>query len=178
MTALPIDSLRTPRFCGVPSFMRLPLATSLAGLDAAIIGLPSDSGGPYRTGARFAPNAIRGISAMLRPINPYRGGAVTLGGARLGNVLSSEDTAKYWAALAGETGAPETLQLKGIILSGARPHAVINGEDFEVQTERDVPLADKKVRIRCLYIGNDSVMITNLDIGKVQLLTFPRATTR
>ena len=73
MTALPIDSLRTPRFCGVPTFMRLPIATTLTGLDAAIIGLPSDSGGPYRTGARFAPNAIRGISAMLRPINPYRG---------------------------------------------------------------------------------------------------------
>ena len=73
MTVLPINSLRTPRFCGVPTFMRLPIATSLAGLDAAIIGLPSDSGGPYRTGARFAPNAIRGISTMLRPINPYRG---------------------------------------------------------------------------------------------------------
>jgi agmatinase len=53
--------------------MRLPLATSLAGLDAAIIGLPSDSGSPFRTGSRFAPNAIRAISAMLRPINPYRG---------------------------------------------------------------------------------------------------------
>lgn len=73
MTVLPIDSLRTPRFCGVPTFMRLPLATSLVRLDAAIIGLPSDSGGPYRTGARFAPNAIRAISAMLRPVNPYRG---------------------------------------------------------------------------------------------------------
>jgi agmatinase len=73
MTVLPIDSLRTPRFCGIPTFMRLPLATSLVGLDAAIIGLPSDSGGPSRTGARFAPNAIRGISAMLRPVNPYRG---------------------------------------------------------------------------------------------------------
>ena len=73
MTALPIDSLRTPRFCGVPTFMRLPTAASLTGLDAAVIGLPSDSGSPYRTGARFAPNAIRGISAMLRPINPYRG---------------------------------------------------------------------------------------------------------
>jgi agmatinase len=74
MTVLPIDSLQTPRFCGVPTFMRLPLASSLAELDAAIIGLPSDSGGPFRTGARFAPNAIRAISVMLRPINPYRGG--------------------------------------------------------------------------------------------------------
>jgi agmatinase len=74
MTVLPIDSLQTPRFCGVPTFMRLPLATSLAELDSAIVGLPSDSGGPFRTGARFAPNAIRAISVMLRPINPYRGG--------------------------------------------------------------------------------------------------------
>ncbi|WP_246644726.1 agmatinase [Rhizobium laguerreae] len=52
--------------------MRLPQATSLKDLDAAIIGLPSDSGGPYRTGARFAPNAVRAMSVMLRPINPYR----------------------------------------------------------------------------------------------------------
>jgi agmatinase len=73
VTVLPIDSLETPRFCGLPTFMRLPLATTLAGLDAAVIGLPSDSGGPFRTGARFAPNAIRAMSVMLRPINPYRG---------------------------------------------------------------------------------------------------------
>ncbi|MDQ0474585.1 agmatinase [Labrys wisconsinensis] len=74
MSVLPIDSLETPRFCGVPTFMRLPQATSLAGLDAAIIGLPSDSGSPFRTGARFGPNAMRAMSVMLRPINPYRGG--------------------------------------------------------------------------------------------------------
>lgn len=73
MSVLPIDSLETPRFCGVPTFMRLPQATSLKDLDAAIVGLPSDSGGPFRTGARFAPNAVRAMSVMLRPINPYRG---------------------------------------------------------------------------------------------------------
>jgi agmatinase len=72
MSVLPIDSLETPRFCGVPTFMRLPQATSLEGIDAAIIGLPSDSGAPFRTGARFAPNAVRAMSIMLRPINPYR----------------------------------------------------------------------------------------------------------
>jgi agmatinase len=73
MNLLPTDSLETPRFCGVPTFMRLPLATSLRELDAAIIGLPSDSGSPFRTGARFGPNAVRTMSTMLRPINPYRG---------------------------------------------------------------------------------------------------------
>lgn len=72
MSVLPIDSLETPRFCGVPTFMRLPQATTLKGLDAAILGLPSDSGAPFRTGARFAPNAVRAMSIMLRPINPYR----------------------------------------------------------------------------------------------------------
>lgn len=74
MSILPIDSLETPRFCGVPTFMRLPQATALEDLDAAIIGLPSDSGSPFRTGARFGPNAMRAMSIMLRPINPYRGG--------------------------------------------------------------------------------------------------------
>src|SRR5581483_5585737 len=70
----PIDSLDMPRFCGVPSFMRLRLATTAEGLDVGILGLPSDSGSPFRTGARFGPNAIRSMSVMLRPINPYRGG--------------------------------------------------------------------------------------------------------
>ncbi len=69
---LPVDSLDTPRFCGVPTFMRLPLAQPGDTLDAAIIGLPSDSGSPYRTGARFGPGAVRAMSVMLRPINPYR----------------------------------------------------------------------------------------------------------
>lgn len=72
MSVLPTDSLETPRFCGVPTFMRLPMATDLSQLDAAIIGLPSDSGAPFRTGSRFAPNAVRAMSIMLRPINPYR----------------------------------------------------------------------------------------------------------
>lgn len=72
MSVLPTDSLETPRFCGVPTFMRLPMATDLSQLDAAIIGLPSDSGAPFRTGSRFGPNAVRAMSIMLRPINPYR----------------------------------------------------------------------------------------------------------
>ncbi|KAB8306214.1 agmatinase [Erwinia endophytica] len=72
MTALLSDSLLTPRFCGLPTFMRLPLRDDLSGLDAAIVGIPSDSGAPYRSGARFAPNAVRSMSVMLRPINPSR----------------------------------------------------------------------------------------------------------
>ena len=73
-TSLPTDSLDVPRFVGVPSFMRLPMRTDAKGLDVAVLGLPSDNGSPFRTGARFGPNAIRAMSVMLRPFNPYRGG--------------------------------------------------------------------------------------------------------
>lgn len=74
MTTLapPSDSLSVPRFVGVPTFMRLPLREDAKELDIAILGLPSDSGAPFRTGARMAPNAVRAASVMLRPINPYR----------------------------------------------------------------------------------------------------------
>jgi agmatinase len=81
-----LDSLATPRFCGVPSFMRLPMATTAGGLDVAVIGLPSDNGSPFRTGARFGPNAIRAMSVMLRPINPYRGGIDVFAALRVGDL--------------------------------------------------------------------------------------------
>jgi agmatinase len=69
----PPDSLNVPRFCGVAGLMRLRLLSDPQGLDVAIMGLPSDNGSPFRTGARFGPQAIRAASVMLRPINPYRG---------------------------------------------------------------------------------------------------------
>ena len=72
-TQMPADSLTLPRFCGLSTFMRVPARDSAQGADVAIVGLPSDSGGPYRTGARFGPAAVRGQSVMLRQINPYRG---------------------------------------------------------------------------------------------------------
>ncbi len=73
MTTLPTDALEVPRFCGVPTFMRLPHRDSRDRLDVGVIGLPSDNGAPYRTGARFGPNAVRAMSVMLRPVNPYHG---------------------------------------------------------------------------------------------------------
>jgi agmatinase len=70
-TTLPENSLKRPRFCGINTFMRLPHTTDLTGVDAAVIGIPFDTGSPYRIGCRFAPAAARAISVMLRPYNPY-----------------------------------------------------------------------------------------------------------
>jgi agmatinase len=63
----PVDSMKAPRFTGIGSFMRLPQVSDLAGVDAAIVGIPFDTGVSYRVGGRFAPAAIREASRLLRP---------------------------------------------------------------------------------------------------------------
>lgn len=86
MTALPTDALEVPRFCGTPTFMRLPQPDAPERLDVGVIGLPSDNGAPYRTGARFGPNAVRAMSVMLRPVNPYHGNINVFETLRVGDV--------------------------------------------------------------------------------------------
>jgi agmatinase len=71
-TFLPQDSLKTPRFCGITTFMRLPHTRDLSGVDVAVVGIPFDTGSPFRVGCRFGPSAVRAMSLMLRPINPYQ----------------------------------------------------------------------------------------------------------
>jgi agmatinase len=50
--------------------MRVPHTTDLAGVHAAVYGIPFDTATSYRTGPRFGPEAIRSASALLRPYNP------------------------------------------------------------------------------------------------------------
>lgn len=50
--------------------MRLPHVTDLAGVDAAVVGVPFDTAVSFRPGARFGPEAIRSASALLRPYHP------------------------------------------------------------------------------------------------------------
>jgi agmatinase len=69
----PLDAREMPRFAGVRTFMRAPHTTDLAGVDAAVYGIPFDTATTYRTGTRFGPEAIRSASALLRPYNPALG---------------------------------------------------------------------------------------------------------
>lgn len=66
----PVDSLESPRFCGIKTFLRLPNVQSTEEVDFAIVGIPFDTACTYRTGARFAPAAIRSISSLIRLYNP------------------------------------------------------------------------------------------------------------
>ena len=67
----PPSAMEFPRYSGIRTFMRLPNVTDLStDVDIAIVGVPFDTGGTYRIGARFGPSGIRDQSMLLRPYNP------------------------------------------------------------------------------------------------------------
>ncbi|MBT3067646.1 agmatinase [Rhodoferax sp. U11-2br] len=84
----PLSGNAMPRFGGIASMMRLPVATTPQGLDAAFIGVPLDIGTSHRPGTRFGPREIRSESALIRPYNMATGAAPfdTLQVADLGDV--------------------------------------------------------------------------------------------
>jgi agmatinase len=65
----PADPRKSPRFSGIKSFMRLPHLKTIKDVDFAVIGVPFDTGASFRVGARFGPEAIRSVSALLRHHN-------------------------------------------------------------------------------------------------------------
>lgn len=68
-TKQPASALSSPRFCNMGTFMRMPKSETAEGLDFAIAGAPFDTASSFRSGSRFGPNAIRNISAMMKPNN-------------------------------------------------------------------------------------------------------------
>ncbi len=63
----PADGRRSPPYSGIATFLGLPAAGSAAGLDVALIGVPTDLGVTNRPGARFGPRAVRNVER----IGPY-----------------------------------------------------------------------------------------------------------
>ena len=55
-----------PRFAGLPTYIRLPVATPEE-VDVALIGVPMDLGVTHRPGSRFGPRAVRAVER----IGPY-----------------------------------------------------------------------------------------------------------
>jgi len=71
----PISGNDLARFSGPNTFMRLPSANTMDGLDVAVLGIPMDIGASWRSGTRFGPKQIRAESAMIRPYNLMTGAA-------------------------------------------------------------------------------------------------------
>ncbi len=65
-----VDATKVPRYAGPATFARLPRIDEVGRADAAVLGVPFDSGVTYRPGARFGPSHIRESSRLLRPYNP------------------------------------------------------------------------------------------------------------
>lgn len=71
------DPMKEPRYTDIATFMRAPLARSLADVDIGLIGVPTDLGVTNRPGARHGPREIRNSSSLMRSyhlglnINPY-----------------------------------------------------------------------------------------------------------
>jgi guanidinopropionase len=68
----PLDSGAVPRFAGIPTFMRLPLAR-LEEVDIAILGIPFDSAVTNRAGARHGPREMRNQSSLMRRVHHVTG---------------------------------------------------------------------------------------------------------
>ena len=72
-----IDSMLSPRYSDIATFMRTPLVKDLKKLDIALVGVPFDGGATNRPGARHGPGQIREMSKFIRivhhvsRINPY-----------------------------------------------------------------------------------------------------------
>jgi guanidinopropionase len=72
------DPMKEPRYTDIATFMRAPLAGSLAGVDIGLIGVPTDLGVTNRPGARHGPREIRNASSLMRAynlalgVNPYQ----------------------------------------------------------------------------------------------------------
>jgi len=73
----PYEPMKEPRFTGIATFMRAPLASSLENVDIGLIGVPTDLGVTNRPGARHGPREIRNASSLMRTfnlglgVNPY-----------------------------------------------------------------------------------------------------------
>jgi agmatinase len=67
----PPDASIAPRYTGPRTFARLPhVQLPLQGVDVGVVGVPFDTATSYRSGTRFGPEAIRAVSATLRPYHP------------------------------------------------------------------------------------------------------------
>lgn len=67
------DPQARPRYTGITSFFRAPLADGLEDVDIGLIGVPFDGGVTNRSGARHGPRAVREQSSLLRRINGTTG---------------------------------------------------------------------------------------------------------
>lgn len=61
-----LEGRQFPRFSGIKTFFRLPVAEMTDSFDVALFGVPFDGGASYRVGQRFGPSGVREVSSLGR----------------------------------------------------------------------------------------------------------------
>jgi agmatinase len=150
----PPDAFEMPRFSGPRTFMRLPHVRDLNGVDAAVVGIPTDGAVVYRSGARFGPEGIRSASVMLRNYNPLlavnvveRLSLVDYGDVPTVPGSTFESLARSAAALEEIAGAGVTTLCLGgdhtVLLAELRALAAVHGPLALVQLDAHHDLWDE-----------------------------------
>lgn len=62
-------SMTAPRYTGLATFMRAPIADSLSDIEIGLVGIPYDGALTNRPGARHGPREVRNQSSLMRAIN-------------------------------------------------------------------------------------------------------------
>jgi guanidinopropionase len=64
-----MPDMHSPRYTGLATFMRAPVALALEDIDIALVGIPYDGALTNRPGARHGPREVRNQSSLMRAIN-------------------------------------------------------------------------------------------------------------
>ena len=126
----PPSATGSPRFCNMGNFMRLPHVEDAQGLDFGIVGIPFDTAASFRAGARFGPNGVRNISAMIKPNNVAMGVNImdSIKGADLGDVPVIPDYIHETYKAIQETLTDKVLSYGAVPVSIGGDHAITLGE--------------------------------------------------
>jgi len=121
-------------FAGIPSFLRTPIQSDVARLDAdvAVLGVPTDEGSPYLPGSRLGPRSLREHSLRFNAAGYYDG--------RTDRVYLEEELTTRRIADVGDidvvptdaegTWGKTTTAIRGILDRGAMP--VVLGGDHAI----------------------------------------------
>lgn len=126
----PPSATGSPRFVNMGNFMRLPFSENAEGLDFGIVGIPFDTAASFRAGARFGPNGVRNISAMIKPNNIPMGVNImdSIKGADLGDVPIIPDYIHETYAAIESTLTEKVLNYDAVPISIGGDHAITLGE--------------------------------------------------
>jgi guanidinopropionase len=146
------DGRRSLPYAGVPTFLGLPHAADVSGLDIAVVGVPMDLGVSNRAGARFGPRAVRTIE-RIGPYHPtFR--AVPKGHARAADIGDVPFRSRYSLEQSLKDIEDFYLRLK---TQGVRPLSV--GGDHSITYPilkalgRDAPLGLVHIDAHCDTMG-------------------------